>query len=548
MDHPITDPTDFAKTKIPDLEQWDTLLRCHICKDFLKVPVLTPCGHTFCSLCIRKYINNSAKCPLCLSELRDSMLRSEFLVNELVECYTNFRPSLLKHLQVNKLNQLEPEVIHESSLIEIDSEPDIEIKEQSLTNNDDIQIVGNSSEASKSKIATVPKPNKIIKQNNLINKKKSKSTVESMFNRKQEFKNSSSSSFSHQQMAQCPICQEFFPIRTLERSHLDECLSLQSLGRLPKTNNKITISKTKSNILPFSKKMSDSTSELSSSASKRDKSSSPFYLPTKNINYNSNLTSTSQHKEKVQEKEKISYVSRYVNSIANTDKSERLPKLDYSNLSMQQLRQKLNALNLPSSGSRQTLIERYNYYEMIWNSNFCDSLNPVDEFDLRRQLASWEASNIPKSGNSNKNTIGNLIQRSDRGYQKLLANFKNDIFDRKAWSQMYSKEFRKLIKEAKLNYKKLSTTNTELSFNPHDTPMKERSNTETIEEAPPTHTNKYELNNNNVDNIDDNTNDNIDESKTDIEKLKTHTETDNNISTDEDLSRDLSQTLNNKLY
>ena len=61
MDHPITDPTDFAKTKIPDLEQWDTLLRCHICKDFLKVPVLTPCGHTFCSLCIRKYINNSAK-------------------------------------------------------------------------------------------------------------------------------------------------------------------------------------------------------------------------------------------------------------------------------------------------------------------------------------------------------------------------------------------------------------------------------------------------------------------------------------------------------
>lgn len=541
MDHLITDPTDFTNTKIPILEQWDTLLRCHICKDFLKVPVLTPCGHTFCSLCIRKYINNSAKCPLCLSELRDSMLRSEFLVNELVECYTSLRPSLLNHLQVDKGKQLEPEVIQESSLIEIDSDPEIKIDEQPLINNDDIQIVGSSLETSNNRITTAPKSNKIVKQNNLLNKKKSKSTVESMFNRKQENKNPLSLSFSHQQLAQCPICQDFFPLRTLERSHLDECLSLQSLGRLPKPKNKIPISKTTSTLFSLSKKMPDPISEPSTSAFKRDKSSSPSYLPNKSINHSSSLNSTLHYKDKPQEKEKTSYVSRYVNSFASTDKKERLPKLDYSNLSMHQLRQKLNALNLPSSGSRQTLIERYNYYEMIWNSNFCDSLNPVDESDLKRQLASWEASNIPKSGNGSRNTIGNLIQRNDRGYQKLLINFRNDKFDRKAWIHRFSKEFRKLIKEAKLKYKKPSAKNVESNMNPHNLPTKEQNDIEPVEEITSTQVHNSELNNNNTDNMNDKTSEN----KMDTEKSNAYNESYSNISIDDDLSRDLSQTLNN---
>ena len=253
------------------------------------------------------------------------------------------------------------------------------------------------------------------------------------------------------------------------------------------------------------------------------------------------MNSTLHYKDKPQEKEKTSYVSRYVNSFASTDKKERLPKLDYSNLSMHQLRQKLNVLNLPSSGSRQTLIERYNYYEMIWNSNFCDSLNPVDESDLKRQLASWEASNIPKSGNGSRNTIGNLIQRNDRGYQKLLINFRNDKFDRKAWIHRFSKEFRKLIKEAKLKCKKPSAKNVESNMNPHNLPTKEQNDIEPVEEITSTQVHNSELNNNNTDNMNDKTSEN----KMDTEKSNAYNESYSNISTDDDLSRDLSQTLNN---
>lgn len=424
MTHLVTDPTDFVKTKISSLAQLDTLLRCHICKDFLKIPVLTPCGHTFCSLCIREYINNSAKCPLCLSELRESMLRSEFLVNEITECYSNLRPSLLECLQVVKKGNKDviTEVVNDSSLIEIDSDPDIEIGKTHVVGNDFIQIV-DSPETSKK---LQPSPKRVSKPNGM-NPKKSRSTVEAMFS-----KSSKSSANSTQQLAQCPICQELYPLRVLERSHLDECLNLQSLGKLPK-RSKSPIAKSKSTLTPSRYPSSNKSKGSSSSSLHSSNSPSP------------------------QLKEEVSYVSKYLGSSTHIQKEERLPKLDHTTLSMTQLRQKLSNLGLSTTGSRQNLIDRYNHYEIIWNSNFCDSLNPVDVSDLKRQLASWEASRGPTTGNG-INSIGNLMKRGDKAYQKLMTNFRNDRFERRSWIELYSKEFKKLIKEARRTYTKANQT------------------------------------------------------------------------------------------
>ena len=40
-------------------------LRCPICWDQLIGPVATPCGHTFCSQCIRSALNVKKECPVC---------------------------------------------------------------------------------------------------------------------------------------------------------------------------------------------------------------------------------------------------------------------------------------------------------------------------------------------------------------------------------------------------------------------------------------------------------------------------------------------------
>ena len=161
-----------------------------------------------------------------------------------------------------------------------------------------------------------------------------------MFIKKLGTTNTFSFPFPRRQIAQCPIFKDFFPLRILERTHLDEYLNLRSLSKLPKTNNKISISKTKSDIISFPKKISTPVSQLSNMTSKRDKSSSPSYISNGSINHTSNLSSSPHYKDKIQEKEKISYVSEYANSFANKDKRQILPKLGYSNLLIHQPTQK----------------------------------------------------------------------------------------------------------------------------------------------------------------------------------------------------------------
>eukprot|EP00474_Spongospora_subterranea_P003830 CRZ04288.1 hypothetical protein [Spongospora subterranea] len=40
-------------------------LNCPICYETLSVPTICPCGHSFCSICIRRYLKLQKKCPIC---------------------------------------------------------------------------------------------------------------------------------------------------------------------------------------------------------------------------------------------------------------------------------------------------------------------------------------------------------------------------------------------------------------------------------------------------------------------------------------------------
>ncbi|AQZ13751.1 RAD18 (YCR066W) [Zygosaccharomyces parabailii] len=392
----VTDPTDFRQTAIPQLAQLDTLVRCHICKDFLKVPVLTPCCHTFCSLCIREYLTREPKCPLCLNDLRESSLRSEFLVNEIIGSFKSVRKALLESLESVKTNTEDP------SLIELSDEED------------DLQILATHENGTTQRGKAETKHGKISKSTT--------TTAESLLNTQR------SKSKAREQLAQCPICQDFYPIQLLERSHLDECLTLQTLDnsrprkRTPPRTNVIQRS------LPVASTLM--------MASKRP----------------------------VSDKLEVSHVDNYLSSLNTSNRRERLPKVNFASMSVTQIKQKLASLDLPTHGAKQNMIARYNHYEILWNSNFCDSIDPLDESELRRQLISWEASHNTSNGNtSSGNTISTMMRRANQSnsYEKLLRDFKTDHFQRKSWIRMFSKHFKSLTDEARSSIPKGGQTSIE---------------------------------------------------------------------------------------
>ena len=398
----LTSAADFKKSKVPQLQELDDLLSCHICKDFLKNPVLTPCGHTFCSLCIRGYLSNEPKCPLCLHELRESMLRSEYLVNEITETYKAARQRLLDELNSSETNR-------DNSVIEVVSD-----KEPSLLQIDD-DVNENSNHI------TVNDTSDIIDEDNEIQITGTKRTARTILNGSRPTKAAKISDMfttrkaKTEEKAPCPICSQLFPIRYLERTHLDECLT------------------------------------------KPPTSSPPIKQP----------------RLSPKPSESVSHVKRYLNS-TNTSTQQRLPKLNFAKMTTSQLKQKLASLSLPVSGTRANMVARYNYYEMLWNSNFIDSINPVSESELRRQLISWDASHNGNNNSSNggTNTISQLMKMNSKNkgkeYEKLLKDFKKDSFDKKGWMLLHKNSFNRLLCDAKKTRRKTENETLMTSQSPRE--------------------------------------------------------------------------------
>ncbi|KAI2614211.1 DNA repair protein rad18 [Hypoxylon fragiforme] len=91
----VADSTDWLPTSIPSLANVEAALRCQVCKDFYKTPMLTSCSHTFCSLCIRRALSNDGKCPLCRTPEQEMKLRSNWSMEEVVTTFTRSRPDIL---------------------------------------------------------------------------------------------------------------------------------------------------------------------------------------------------------------------------------------------------------------------------------------------------------------------------------------------------------------------------------------------------------------------------------------------------------------------
>ncbi|KAK5634072.1 hypothetical protein RRF57_009786 [Xylaria bambusicola] len=91
----VADSTDWLSTPLSGLSAVEAALRCQVCKDFYKTPMLTSCNHTFCSLCIRRALSTVGKCPLCRTSEQEVKLRSNWSMEEVVAAFTQTRSAVL---------------------------------------------------------------------------------------------------------------------------------------------------------------------------------------------------------------------------------------------------------------------------------------------------------------------------------------------------------------------------------------------------------------------------------------------------------------------
>lgn len=92
----VSDSTDWLTTPLACLASVESTLRCQVCKDFFTTPMITTCGHTFCSACIRKSLSQDGRCPACRAGDQEIKLKHNGTVEDAVEAFVNGRETVLR--------------------------------------------------------------------------------------------------------------------------------------------------------------------------------------------------------------------------------------------------------------------------------------------------------------------------------------------------------------------------------------------------------------------------------------------------------------------
>ena len=83
----VPTPEDWLPA-YPNLRDLDHRLRCPICTEFFKGPIiLTTCGHSFCSMCIRDSLQVKGNCPICHEKADDQKIRKCPILEEIVQAF-----------------------------------------------------------------------------------------------------------------------------------------------------------------------------------------------------------------------------------------------------------------------------------------------------------------------------------------------------------------------------------------------------------------------------------------------------------------------------
>ncbi|KAM3507350.1 hypothetical protein MY10362_001803 [Beauveria mimosiformis] len=104
----VADSTDWLSTPLSGLSAVESALRCEVCKDFYKTPMITSCAHTFCSICIRRALSNDSKCPLCRATDQELKLRSNWSMEQTVAAFSKAREEALKFARCASVDKKQP--------------------------------------------------------------------------------------------------------------------------------------------------------------------------------------------------------------------------------------------------------------------------------------------------------------------------------------------------------------------------------------------------------------------------------------------------------
>lgn len=403
----VTDPSDWESTKLPNLKELDSLHRCYICKEFLKAPVITSCNHTFCSHCIREYLIVNSHCPLCKAEQFESNLKRVILLEEIVLCFSKFRPILLELLKKEESDEAYDKNRSPSS-----EKPSKDEDSRKRSSPDQEVIEISSDESNTLELSEAP---------NDVPRKKIKTESNST---------SLNAIPTRDEMVECPICTEVMSADILQTQHIDYCLS--GKGQ------------------PSSSRSSGNSSLRYQSMKRRQPNKSnngisSFFKPADN-----KAIMASAGKLDLSKTENQNFYFDEVSKHHHND-IKKLSKLDFSSLTTPKLKEKLSHLKLPVQGTRAQLELRYNQYYILFNSNL-DSNHPLSEKVLKQKLNQWELSHLAFTYQGSTSTLFN-----NGGPAVKSITDKN--FSVSEWLEANRDEYKSLIKAARASIKKANTKN-----------------------------------------------------------------------------------------
>jgi E3 ubiquitin-protein ligase RAD18 len=322
----VTDSTDWLPTPLSALAPLESSLRCQVCKDFFTTPMMTSCSHTFCSLCIRRYLSQEGKCPACRENDQEVKLRRNWVVEELVENFKGNRGELLE-FAVQAGQRAREEVdrrpakkrkVNGANLKE--TRPPVERRSTRS------QTRRNASQVGASQQTPVSTQEEISD---------SEDDAGSVYEGERTMSNDfDGTSEPHDGLVACPSCTCRMK-ESLVNAHLDKCLA--GLADEPPSTPAVT------------------------NGIQTSQSPHPPHVKAGTIAYGQTKPSQSQ----------------------------RLPTLNYSLFNENSLRKKLKEYGIPNHGSKQLMMKRHTEWFNLYNAN-CDSSHPVSLMELRKTLNEWE--------------------------------------------------------------------------------------------------------------------------------------------------------------